>query len=333
MDLIYERVRDGALDAGYLTKFNADFDITTNTENVTNDFEITMSLPEDPSELFWKEDEISTIIYVEGTEWGGEIRGAEIDIEANTITYTGKTWRGLLSQYVIEPPSGQDYKTVSGNVATIIRQLPMNSIFTVADTDYESGTFQFNRYITTFEGITDLLKSVEDGLRFILEYKNDGVIMKIAPARDLTNLIEVSQDYNDKVRLKITYDHETPHHLICLGQGELKNRQVVHYYADGEWNITTTEIPNAHPVDIYDYSSSKNITQDGLKKYKEIIQSHRQIDVNIEDLDVQLSDIISAKDYITGQIITAEITGIVWKCENYGTYQIEEFDYKTEVRT
>lgn len=332
MELIYERTRDGVLDSGYLTCFNADFDITTNTENVTNDFEITMSLPENPYDLFWKEDEINTIVYVEGTEFGGEIKGAEIDIEANTITYTGKTWRGMLSQYVIEPTSGQDYKTVSGNVATIIESLPMNSIFTVEETDYTSGTFQFNRYITTFEGITDLLKNVEDDLRFTLEYDGN-VTLKIDTARDLTNLIEVSQDYSDKVRLKIIYDHETPHHLICLGQGELKNRQVVHYYADGNWNITTTAISNAYPVEVYDYSSSKNITADGLKKYKEIIQSHRQIDVNINDLDVKLSDIIGAKDYITGQLITAEITGIVWKCENYGTYQIEEFDYKTEVRT
>lgn len=333
MDLIYERTREGgAVDSGYLCKFSADFDITTNVEHPTNDFEITMKLPENPEDLYWTENGISTIVYVEGTEFGGEIKGADINIRDNVITYTGRTWRGTLDQYIIEPPSGQDYLIVSGNLANSLRLLPMNPIIEVQDTEYTGNSYQFNRYIPTFEGVDGLLTAAQANLRSKLVYDNGTVKMSIIEARDLTNLIEISQDYSDKVSLSIMRDHNTPRHLICLGQGELHNRQVIHLYADANWNVSSTPIPNAYPVDVFDYSSSTALEADGRKRFAELIADHEQIDVSIENLDIQLSDIIAAKDFLTGQTVTAEITSIVWKCINNGRYQTEDFEYRTKVR-
>lgn len=333
MDLIYERTREnGAVDSGYLCRFSADFDITTNTENPTNDFEITMKLPKSPNDLYWTENGISTIVYVEGTEFGGEIKGADINIRDNTITYTGRTWRGTLDQYIIEPPSGQDYLIVSGNLADSLRLLPMNPIIDVQDTEYSGNSYQFDRYIPTFEGIDGLLTAAQENLRTILVYDDGSVKLSIVEARDLTNLIEISQDYNDKVSLSIKRDHNTPKHLICLGRGELHERQVVHLYADENWNVSTTPIAGAYPVDTYDYSSSDALEADGRKQYAKLIADHEQIDVSIDNLDIQLSDIIAAKDFLTGETVTAEITSIVWKCINNGRYQTEDFEYRTKVR-
>lgn len=333
MDLIYERTREnGAVDSGFLCRFSADFDITTNTENPTNDFEITMKLPKSPNDLYWTENGISTIVYVEGTEFGGEIKGADINIRDNTITYTGRTWRGTLDQYIIEPPSGQDYLIVSGNLANSLRLLPMNPIIDVQDTEYSGNSYQFDRYISTFKGIDGLLTAAQENLRTILVYNDGSVKLSIVEARDLTNLIEISQDYNDKVSLSIKRDHNTPKHLICLGRGELHNRQVVHLYADENWNVSTTPIAGAYPVDTYDYSSSDALEADGRKQYAKLIADHEQIDVSIDNLDIQLSDIIAAKDFLTGETVTAEITSIVWKCINNGRYQTEDFEYRTKVR-
>lgn len=333
MDLIYERTREnGVVDSGYLCRFSADFDITTNTENPTNDFEITMKLPKSQNDLYWTENGISTIVYVEGTEFGGEIKGADINIRDNTITYTGRTWRGTLDQYIIEPPSGQDYLIVSGNLADSLRLLPMNPIIDVQDTEYSGNSYQFDRYIPTFKGIDGLLSAAQENLRTILVYNDGSVKLSIVEARDLTNLIEISQDYNDKVSLSIKRDHNTPKHLICLGRGELHDRQVVHLYADENWNVSTTPIAGAYPVETYDYSSSDALEADGRKQYAKLIADHEQIDVSIDNLDIQLSDIIAAKDFLTGETVTAEITSIVWKCINNGRYQTEDFEYRTKVR-
>ena len=46
------------------------------------------------------------------------------DVQSNTedaeITFTGYTWRGLLNHMIIEPPSGQEYLTVSGDANRVL---------------------------------------------------------------------------------------------------------------------------------------------------------------------------------------------------------------------
>lgn len=339
MDLEYiRRKRDGSYDSGYLSNYEADFDISTDTEYVTNDFEIKMPLPDDEEDMLFIENEVQTIVFVEGTEYGGLISGSVIDIAENEITYTGRTWRGTESEWIIEPPAGQDYLVVSGNLATSIRKLPHSSYMEIEDTSYTGGSFQFNRYITTFEGVTSLLIAANRDYRASIEFvRDDGEYtgkarMTITTTRDLTGVIEVSQDYNDQIQLKIVRDHTTPRHLICLGQGELKDRQVIHLYADEDWNVSQTAIAGAYPVEIYDFSSSDTLLQDGISHFKELIGNHEQIDVSISDLDVKLGDIISARDHLSGECVTAEITKIIYRCENNGNYQKETYEYKTKIR-
>lgn len=339
MDLEYiRRKRDGSYDSGYLSNYEADFDISTDTEYVTNDFEIKMPLPDDEEDMLFIENEVQTIVFVEGTEYGGLISGSVIDIAENEITYTGRTWRGTESEWIIEPPAGQDYLVVSGNLATSIRKLPHSSYMEIEDTSYTGGSFQFNRYITTFEGVTSLLIAANRNYRASIEFvRDDGEYtgkarMTITTTRDLTGVIEVSQDYNDQIQLKIVRDHTTPRHLICLGQGELKDRQVIHLYADEDWNVSQTAIAGAYPVEIYDFSSSDTLLQDGISHFKELIENHEQIDVSISDFDVKLGDIISARDHLSGECVTAEITKIIYHCENNGNYQKETYEYKTKIR-
>lgn len=340
MDLTYirHRISTDKYDSGYLKHFEGDFDVTTDVDYVTNDFEIKMSLPTSSEDLFFLENEIETIVFVEGTEYGGEIKGSIIDTDENIITYTGRTWRGTLSEWIIQPPSGQDYLIVSGNLATSMRKLPMSPYMEVADTGYSGNTFQFNRYIPTFEGVTSLLAAANSALRTKIAFSETdqeytGVAtISIEEARDLTDIIEVSQDYDDNIKLRITRDHTTPRHLICLGQGELKDRQVIHLYADDNWNITRTAIAGAFPVEVYDFSSSENLLSDGLKHYQELIDSHEQIDVSISDLDIRLGDIVSARDRFTNENVKAEITNIVWRVTDYGDHKEETYEYKTKIR-
>lgn len=337
MDLIYRRTDGlGNIESGYLSHFKADFDISTNVDNNTNDFEITTVLPTNYDELLWVEDEVSCIVFVEGTEYGGEISGTVYDIAENTITYTGRTWRGTAEEWIIEPPAGEDYKIVSGNLATILRDLPKNSYVNVENTSYTTTPYQFNRYIDVFTGMDGLLKNVNLDLRSNYSFTESTVKanLTLAMARDLRSLIEVSQDYNNKIRLKITRDGNTPQHLICLGSGELHEREVIHLYAGpyNDWTITQTPKVGAYPVAVYDFSSSEDLLTDGIKHYTEVIGNHKQIAVTIDDLDVRLSDIIGARDHLTGEYVSAEISRIVWRCENFGHYQIEDFEYETKVR-
>lgn len=338
MELMYIRTHGEDVEEGYLRRYEADFDITSDVENPTNDFEVMMAMPTSVDELLYKENEISTILYVDGTEFGGIISGYDIDVGAGTITYTGYTWRGLLSLYIIEPPTGQDYRIVTSgtNLATAISALPIHPIISIQDTALTaSRQFQYNRYITVHEGVSNMLRNSNANyrLKFAYDEKSGKVLLSVGSATDRTNLIEISQDYDDKVKLSITHDGSTPRHLICLGEGELKDRRIQHLYADENWNIGTTAISGAYPVDTYDYSGSNDLLTDGKKHFRELIDQHTKIEVKVDGIDLNLSDIIAARELLTGEYVTAEITKIVWKCTDMGTYQTESFDYSTAIKT
>ena len=337
MDLIYIKTTDAGTESGFLKNCEVSFDVTTDVDYATNLFELSMSLPEDRSDLLWMEDGVQTIIFAEGTEFGGEVSGYTIDLDEGTVKYTGRTWRGTLSQWIIEPPAGEDYRVVSGNLKVIMDSLPMSDYIEVEQTEYSVGTFQFNRYVNVFEGMTSLMGAVAANLRAGIEFHEDGngsgkAVLTFRPARDLTDLVEVSQDYDSRVQLKITVDGDTPRELICLGQGELHEREVIRLYADDDWNISTTAIQGAYPVETYDYSSSTDLLNDGMKHYRELIGNHRQIDLQVGDFDVRLSDIVAGKDVFTGEKVTAEVTSIIYRCIDYGGHKEETYEYKTKVR-
>ena len=47
-------------------------------------------------------------IYVEGEEYGGIVDAIEVSTEEDEITYSGRTWHGILESRVIEPETGND---------------------------------------------------------------------------------------------------------------------------------------------------------------------------------------------------------------------------------
>ena len=59
-------------------------------------------------------------IYIPGTEYGGIYKRLESDTRNNAVSVGGYTWRGMLQNKVICPPSGQDYATDSGELNQIL---------------------------------------------------------------------------------------------------------------------------------------------------------------------------------------------------------------------
>lgn len=243
-----------------------------------------------------------------------------------------------VEQFIIEPPYGHDYLVVSGTLSNIVRALPMMPDCVVQPCSYHVSNFQFDRYIKTAQGIQDLLNTHSDlqlEIRYeVLENTYQGqIILLIKPKKNLTQLIEFSQDYDNKINLTITQDGNTPRRLICLGEGELKNRKVINLYADENWNIVKVGPRNTFPVETYEYSSSNSLIVDGVKHFRELIANHQQIEITIEDSSLNLGDIISAKDILTETYIQAEISGIILKKTKNTSTDEETIEYQTKVRS
>ena len=77
----------------------------------------------------------------------------------------------------------------------------------------------------------------------------------------------------------------------------------------------------------------KLLCRAGRKHFQELIDQHTQISVQVNGIDLNLSDIIAARERLTGEYVTAEINRIIWKCNDQRAYQTETFEYSTNVRT
>lgn len=294
---------------GYLTDYSADIEIGGN-----NDFQIDM-----PST--YKLMDFGYATYVNGTEYGGIISRIEVDTSSKKISYSGQTWRGILSNYIIKPDSGQDYKTVSGTASSIISSLisafGINSRYSVtANSSITLSNYQFDRYCTLLDGITKMLKSVNARLNVVCN--NGTVTLEPVAIHDYSAELEYSQDSD--INFKITDNRDGVNHLVCLGKGDLKDRQVVDLYVQQNGSIGTTQYYTglAERAQVYDYSSVESLNElakSGAEKLAEL-QNSQKLEMSIGEINVELGDIVGGRERITGIVMAKPISKKIVKISN-----------------
>lgn len=204
-------------------------------------------------------------------EIGGRIQCIKSSTQSKQVQVSGYTWRGLLAKKIVEPDAGTDYKVVSGEANTVLAGLiepRFGGFFVVSgeDSGISIGVYQFKRYAALLEGVVDMLYRV--GARLDIRYRRGtyargeyvpgAVVVRAVPIVDYSNEIEYSQD--GKIDFVAKDYRMGVNHLICLGQGELKDRQVVHLYMDSAGNISTTQslFGIDEITEVYDYSSAES---------------------------------------------------------------------------
>lgn len=178
------------------------------------------------------------IIYIEDSEYGGIVDQLIPNTKENIICYKGRTWQGVLESHVICPESGQDYKTVSGNAYTVLtglfEYLGLSELFVVADSSKSVNIdfYKFDRYQKAYTGILNMLLNI--GAKMKMQYLGGKVYVYVSYADDYSQKEEWD---STQVEYKLTYNEKKVNHLICLGKGELRERKVIHLFADGFGNI------------------------------------------------------------------------------------------------
>ena len=265
------------------------------------------------------------VFYIKNTEFGGIIGRKKINTAEDTISLYGRTWRGKLDKKIIRPPDGQDYRKVSGELNTVLNTLvteQFNDYFVVsqADTGVTVTNYQFDRYCTFLAGITKMLKSV--GYKLHIEYVQQErgqpgyVELSAVPIVDYSEQIELSQDS----RLNFTFD-ETKNgvnHLVCLGKGELQDRQVVDLYVGKNGSIGKTQYYTGiqEVAETYEDTSSESdeLEEKGREKLQELMNSTSfSMDVEALGMEVEIGDIIGGRDYVTGMYAAKPIAKKIYK--------------------
>lgn len=274
----------------------------------TNDFECDINLN------FWDKKKLNYgyMIYIPDTEYGGIIGDMKTITKQNAIKMTGDTWRGMLGKKIIEPPSGKDYLTVSGELNSILRNLidgRFDGLFLVpqVDTGVIIQNFQFDRYCTLLNGIEDLLANV--GYRLDIRHKRGEpgipgwVELQAVPAKML------KKEYNQDNRINfITRDYRRGiNHLICAGTGEGTDRTILHLYVQEDGSVGEKQYYKGihERAALYSYTSQSDIEQlrkDGTKRLQSLA-NYKEFEMRIEDADLEIGDIVSGRDYITGILV------------------------------
>lgn len=288
-------------------------------ENATNDLQLTGAVPDGVG-----------AVYVPGTEFGGLIEYTQTTNYDNSVKSKGYTWRGLLTQGIICPDAGQDYKIVSGDVHTVMNSLLsgfLGGFFHIPETlsGFTVTNYQFNRYVTYLDGLTAMLDSVGAKLSIVAEKPTAGSAVQVTlTAKPIET---IGDKMTADVLLDITHTDNRMgiNHLICLGQGELKDRERVDLYIDAMGRISTTQFYTGFDerTAVYDYSSAE--TSDSLVSYgkKRLLElaSQKSIAIDNSDVDGDLGDLVYG--YMNGIETTAPIThkvltvsGGIWRFES-----------------
>lgn len=306
MDIKLVYTDSARIEQGYLHNFSADVDVAND-----KDFEITVA--QDNNILrggsWW---------YINNTEYGGIVDNVGVVTADREIRYTGRNLRGILCDKIIEPPQGEDYRVVSGDAVAVINELVedagLSSIYRMTGESWNVQLFQFNRYVSLYDGICALLNTQNKVLRLVI--KDGYVTMSSATPYDYT---EDKDCMRSDINYNITQIKNRYNHLICLGQGELKDRQVLHLYVDAQGNITETQVYKGleERTATYDYSSAASIEElrsGGAKRLEEL--NADSLDMTLPDMSMQIGDITGGTENITGITVKKQITNIIAKIDD-----------------
>lgn len=281
------------------------------------------------------------IFYIKNTEFGGIIGRKKANTAEDTISLYGRTWRGMLDKKIIRPPSGQDYRKVSGELNTVLNTLvteQFGDYFVVSqnDTGVSVTNYQFDRYCTLSAGIVKMLKSV--GYKLYIEYIQQErgqpgyVELSAVPIVDYSEQIELSQD--SKLNFVFNETKNGVNHLVCLGKGELKERQVIDLYVQADGSIDTTQYYTGiqEVAESYENTSSdsEELEEKGRERLQQIMNSTAfSMDVETLNMDVEIGDIIGGRDYATGMYAAKPIAKKIYKVSDGKSsleYEIEGDD-------
>jgi hypothetical protein len=288
-----------------------DIDAECGTEG-SNDFEIkTDSIQEyEPYGL-----------YLEGSEIGGVLEYERSQTGTTIQTLKGWMWRGLLTQKIIEPPSGSDYKVVSGDANEIIADMlsdVLGGFFLVPEDETVTITdYQFPLYCTMLEGLEGMLEAYD----YRLSIHADKIGSKVVVTCEAVPSITVSGVFNEDNGIPMIFESDNMgvNHLLCAGSGQLQQRTKINLYCDVNGNISTTQsiFGFNERMAFFDDSGSESaddLMKNGIKRLKEIRNS-RTLKMNAPELDLEVGDKVKGT-FPDGTVVVQPVITKIYKIEH-----------------
>ena len=316
MDLIYTNAQ--RVDKGVFSAYALDMSYGADENN----FELVLGANEPMLET-------NAVVYMEDTEYGGMVGGLKTSTNGETITYKGRTWHGILNSKVIEPNAGEDYLFVSGDanevIAFMVARLGLSELFVAAENrcGIVITKYKFHRYCKGYDGLRMML--ADNGAKLRIVWENRRVVLSAEPIVDYSE----SPVDDDVAVLSVERHSDKVNHLVCLGKGDLADREVIHLYVDQFGRIGDVQYYTgiAEIADTYENSNSEDLRSDGINHLTEIRNTdNAEIALSeMEDLIYDIGDIVGATEYRSGVNVAEAVTQKIVKINN----GVVSTEYKT----
>ena len=156
-----------------------------------------------------------------------------------------------------------------------------------------------------------MLKTVNAKLKIMFDRSDRLVHLSAVPIVDYSDELEYTTDNN--TYFKISEKKNGCNHLICLGSGELTQRQVVHLYVGENGEISTTKFYTQADeiIDVFDYPNAEDIsilTKVGTDRLLEI-KNTQSVEIKVENVPAEIGDIVGGRERISGYVVKKPIVG------------------------
>ena len=271
-------------------------------------------------ESVWKKQPLEKghYLYIPGTEWGGPAERVSNIGRDGTVRVYGTCWRGLLARKVISPPAGQTHLVITNTEANSALASLLGrwggGLFTVSQADSGLVCSASLRYRTLIESAYMLLNP---GGTLSISFGGGAVSLGCLPVRDLSESVELSQDYSAVLDSDSTA--RKFNHIIALGQGEMLERTVIELWLLPDGAVTDDPSAEGVPPEaslstiLYDYpavESADELRAEAARKLRAAAGSD-SLELELFDYDssLRLGDMVSARDSLTGMAARLAVSG------------------------
>lgn len=219
MDLIYQNAN--GVDQGVMKHYEMDLAYGRDE----NDFELMVDADNHCLEKDY-------ILYIEGTEYGGIVDAIQFSNIDNTITYTGRTWHGILEGKIFEVEDAAGYLWINGNANDVLKMaLQMWNLGHLFRVDEQKSSIEIINYKIGYEkGYTGLRKMLfEFGGKLKMTYKDGYMVLSAEPYMDYSQDEEFD---SSQVYFTAKKNYRPLNHLVCTGLGEQNERYTIHLFCD-----------------------------------------------------------------------------------------------------
>lgn len=291
-------------DIGYAVGFSLDLE-----NGKDNDFNFKVALSD------FDKYKAGCYIYCEKSpEFGGKISTYSPNTASGTVTFAGRTWRGMFSRkYLCKSLNFASGTPIGNIIAELIAELNFSDTFEAVHNEHTiSQPCTLNALGNALTELETLLSASGCRPSFVF----DPLSKKIKIGADAIADYSTSEYDSRNINLELYINTMPVNHVVAvLGDGSLRHRYL---HLDGTQSETVQEIKGANEVmSVIKVSNSADVSEAMQAAIDESLAAAQTCAVSVNSIDADIGDIVGGRESTTGIFVKSKITSKILKMTEF----------------